>query len=226
MKEVDSLKKIIEEQNNVKQNQLSEIQPQLHYRKQIVEIEKWLSNEEQSTRTECVELVGLPTEFHGDQLEDHVVDVFRTAGVEVKKQRFHAIHRLENKRAVIAKLVNQQDVLSILRGKKKLQNLDKGRKKRLKTQKIYVNESLCPPYRNLLGKYNVLLKRKYISNFYSVNGKLKIKRGPTDDRATEIKHEDDLWQIFGNEIIDEINRRYEASMEESQSAEQSHEQWA
>ena len=40
MKEVDSLKKIIEEQNNVKQNQLSEIQPQLHYRKQIVEIEK------------------------------------------------------------------------------------------------------------------------------------------------------------------------------------------
>ena len=97
-----------------------------------------------------------------------------------------------NKRAVIAKLVNQQDVQSILRGKKKLQNLDKGRKKRLKTQKIYVNESLCPPYRNLLGKCNALLKRKYISNFYSVNGKLKIKRGPTDDRATEIKHEDDL----------------------------------
>ena len=32
-KEVDSLKKIIEEWNNVKQNQLSEFQPQLHYRK-------------------------------------------------------------------------------------------------------------------------------------------------------------------------------------------------
>ena len=89
MKVVDSLKKIIEEQNNVKQNQLSEIQPQLHYRKQIVEIERWLSDEEQYTRTECVELVGLPTEFHGDQLEDHVVDVFRTAGIEVKKRRFH-----------------------------------------------------------------------------------------------------------------------------------------
>ena len=30
---VDSLKKITEEQNNVKQNQLNEFQPQLHYRK-------------------------------------------------------------------------------------------------------------------------------------------------------------------------------------------------
>ena len=50
MKEVDSLKKIIEEQNNVKQNQLNEFQPQLHCRKQIVEIEKWLSDQEQYTR--------------------------------------------------------------------------------------------------------------------------------------------------------------------------------
>ena len=70
------------------------------------------------------------------------------------------------------------------------------------------------------------VKRKYISNFHSVNGKLKIKPGPTDDCATEVKHENDLQQIFGNEIINEINRRYEVIMEESQSTEQSPEQWA
>ena len=125
---------------------------------------------------------------------------------------------------MIAKLVNRQDALCILRGKKKLQNLDEDSKKRLKTQIIHINESLCPPYQKLLGKCNALLKRKYISNFYSVNDKLKIKCGPTDDRATEVKHEDDLQQIFGNEIVNEINRRYEVSMEESQSAEQSPEQ--
>ena len=142
-----------------------------------------------------------------------------------QNQSFHVIHQLKNKKVVIAKLVNRQDVLSILRVEKKLQNLDEGSKKRLKTQNIYINESLCPPYRKLLGKCNAPLKRKYISNFHSVNGNLKIKRGPTDDRATEVKHEDDLWQIFGNEIIDEINRRYKVSMEESQSAEQSPEQW-
>ena len=37
---------MIEEENNVKQNQLSEFQPQLHCRKQIVEIEKWLFDQE------------------------------------------------------------------------------------------------------------------------------------------------------------------------------------
>ena len=87
-----------------------------------------------------------------------------------------------------------------------------------------MNESLSPPYRKLVGKCNALLKTKNISSFYSVHGKLKIKHGPTDDRATVIKHEVDLRQIFGDEIINEINRRYEVSMEESQSAEQSPEQ--
>ena len=43
-------------------------------------------------------------------------------------------------------------------------------------------------------------------------------------RATNIKHEDDHRQIFGEEIINEINRQYEVSMEESQSAYQSPEQ--
>ena len=72
---------------------------------------------------------------------------------------------------------------------------------------------MWPSYRKLLGKYNTLLKRKCISNFYSVNGKLKIKRRPADDHA-----------IFGDEIINGINRGYEISKEESQSVEQSAEQ--
>ena len=63
--------------------------------------------------------------------------------------------------------------------------------------------NLCPPYLKLLEKCNALLQRKYISNFYSVNCKLKIKCGPTDDRATDIKHEDDLQQIFEDEIINQ-----------------------
>ena len=107
-KEVNILKKINEEKNKMKQNQLNEFQPRLHYRKQIVEIEKRLSDQEQYTRGECVELVGfpIPTELHGGQLEDHVVEVFQTADVEVNKRSFHAIHRLKYKKVVIAKLVN------------------------------------------------------------------------------------------------------------------------
>ena len=46
LKKVDILKKMTEEKNNVKQNQLSEFQPQIRYRKQIVEIEKRLPGQE------------------------------------------------------------------------------------------------------------------------------------------------------------------------------------
>ena len=51
----------------------------------MVEIEKRLSDQEQYTRRECGELVGLPTELHGNQVEDYVADVFQTADVEVNK---------------------------------------------------------------------------------------------------------------------------------------------
>ena len=45
-------------------------------------------------------------------------------------------------------------------------------------------------------KCNALLKRKFISIFDSLNGRLKIKRGPGDYRATNLEHGNDLPQIF------------------------------
>lgn len=73
-------------------------------------------------------------------------------------------------------------------------------------------------------KCNALLKRKFISIFDSLNGRLKIKRGPGDYRATDLEHGNDLPQIFRDERTNEINRWYEISKEESQSAERSAEQ--
>ena len=73
-------------------------------------MERRLFDQEQYTRRKCMELVGLPTELHGDQFEDHVVELFRTAGVEVKNRSFHAIHQLK-KTNLIARLVNWQVAL-------------------------------------------------------------------------------------------------------------------
>ena len=109
-------------------------------------------------------------------------------------------------------------------GKEKLRTLDEGKNNRLTTQKRYINESLCTQHWKLLGKHNAPLKRKYISNFYSFNGKLNIKRGPADDRATDKKHEDHVQQIFKDEIINKINRWCDVRTEKSQTAEQSAEQ--
>ena len=69
------------------------------------------------------------------------------------------------------------------------------------------------------------IKEMYISNFYLVNGKLKIKCVPADDCPTDIKNDDDLRQIFGDEIINKINRRNKISKEEIHSAKRSAEPW-
>ena len=50
-----------------------------------------------------------------------------------------------------------KDAIAILRNKKKLCELIQEGNKKLKSQKIYVNESLCPAYKRILGKCNALL---------------------------------------------------------------------
>ena len=60
---------------------------------------------------------------------------------------------------VIAKLVNRRDALALLRNKKKLSELSPDGKKKLKTNKVYINESFCPSYKRILCKCNALLKK-------------------------------------------------------------------
>ena len=86
----------------------------------MIAIEKRIAEQEQYSKRETVELVGLPDNTNGGELEDAVIKTFKEAGVKVTKRSFNAIHRLWNKKVVIAKLVNRRDALALLRNKKKL----------------------------------------------------------------------------------------------------------
>ena len=75
----------------------------------------------------------------------------------------------------------------------------------MKTNKVYVNESLCPSYKRILCKCNALLKKKYIASFYTVNGKIKITYEANNGIVTSVvNHEEDLLKIFGKDIVSEI----------------------
>ena len=87
-----------------------------------MDLEKQTDEQDQYLRTKCVELVGLPENTSGEDLKVLVVEAFEIAGFKLKKQDFHAIHRLENKKIVIANLVNRRDVLNLLRNKKNYEN--------------------------------------------------------------------------------------------------------
>ena len=104
------------------------------------------------------------------------------------------------------KLVNQRDALALGRNKKKLRKLSPDEKRKFKTNKIYVSESLCPSYKRILGKCNVLLKKKYIASFYTINRKIRMTYEANNGIATSVvNHEEDLLEIFGKGIADEIN---------------------
>ena len=153
-----------------------------------------------------MELVGLPENANDGKLEEAVIKTFKEAGVKVTKRSFHAIHRLRNKKVVIPKLVNRRDALALLRNKKKLRELSPDGKRKLKINKVYVNESLCPSYKRILSKCNAVLKKKYITSFYTTNGEIKITYEANNGNVTSVvNYEEDLLEIFGKDILDEIN---------------------
>ena len=104
----------------------------------MTDIKKWIAEQEQYSKQETVELVDLPDNTNNGELEDAVIKTLKEAGVKVTKLSFHAIHRLQNKKMVIAKLVNQHDTLALLRNKKKLHELSPDGKRKLKTN-VFLN---------------------------------------------------------------------------------------
>ena len=98
----------------------------------LIRIERRLAEQEQYTRRECVDIVGLPGNLKGEELEAPVFSVSEVAGVPMEKRDFHAVHRLRNTRVVIAKVCNRRDAIAILRNKKKLCELSQEWKKKLR----------------------------------------------------------------------------------------------
>ena len=121
--------------------------------------EGWLGKQGQCKRREGVDIIGLPENLKGRNLEAAVLNIFKGTGVRMEKRDFHAIHRLCNTMVVIAKVCNRRDTIAILYNKKELRELSQEGKKKLKSKKNYVNESLRFGYKCILCKRNSLLKK-------------------------------------------------------------------
>ena len=181
----------------------------------ITNLERSMNLQNQYSRRECVEIVNIPACAPKD-LENKVINIFSAAGVKVYPRDFHAVHRIRDGKTVIAKLVNRKDAISILRNKKKVRNLTNEKKSKLGVEddtKLYINESLCPGYRYLMGKCSALFKLKHIDGFYTNNGIVKIVTKQVEVDGTEdpvggvtqnITHLVDLYNLFGKDLIDSL----------------------
>ena len=77
--------------------------------KRIVELEKNVYAQQQYSRRESVEFVGISEDVRDEDLEKLVISIFKKVGIQVSGRDFHAVHRLHNKSTVIARLVNRKD---------------------------------------------------------------------------------------------------------------------
>ena len=93
--------------------------------------------------------------------------------------------------------------------KNKLRELNQHNKNKLRSIKIYVNESLCPYYHKLLGNCNSLLKKNQLKSFYTINGKLKIKYDLDSVEVSAVRtHDKDLLEIFSSEIMSRVESEH------------------
>ena len=187
---------------------IESIEKKCDFNKRLVEVERKISLADQYERRDCIEVVGIPSDVPQEELEGTVIAVCALAGVQVVPRDIQACHRLKGKQTVITKFTNRKDVQSILREKKKLRNIDEEGRNMLNINddvSIYINESLCGPFRYLLGLCNVLFKRKTISGFWTTNGVLKIKLFSDDPSnegvITSISHVEDLNILFGHDLV-------------------------
>ena len=180
------------------------LEKQNDFEKRFVNVEKRIAQQEQYSRRECVEFDGFSQNINDEDIEQKVVEVLGEVGLNVTSRDFHAVHRLKNKKkSVIAKFVNRKDAVAALKKRKSIKDLPEEAKARLGVRQLYLNESLCAPFRKLFGVCNSLYKKKLISKNYTFNGTLYVVLKEGDDRKT-IYHIRDLKDLLGDEVIDEI----------------------
>ena len=162
-------------------------------------IERQCWKNAQYSRSECVEVVGLPSSIEDKDLEPTICRVLQHIGVGITGESIEACHRL-NKQSdrTTVKFSRRKDFEHAMRKKNELRKLKPSELDLPNGSKLYINESLCPYYRGLWNQVKKLWNKQGIFSFFTVNGSITIKimeNGPYNI----ITHTDDLKDIFPDE---------------------------
>ena len=173
----------------------------------IIDLEKQLYSQQQYGRRETLEFVGIPDSLEGQKIEKKVVELCVFAGVPVQERSFHAVHRLKHSNTVIVKFVHLKDAINVSRNKKSCGRLTLRPEKKLNLKgKVYINESLCKPFRRLFGICNSLFKKKAIKGNFCINGKILVES--LNGTKKVIGHLEDLIALIGYEMVENTMKEH------------------
>lgn len=162
---------------------------------QVEYVERKCAMNEQYSRRECIEIVGIPHHIVDDNLENVVINILNEINVDISSECLQACHRLKKKERVIVKFKSRKDCQRTLQNKKLLKNKDFTKDNGAK--RIYINESLCGYYR---GLWNICKKLKSfgkIHSFFVSNGTIKFRLNEHGS-AMSIGHDNDFKKYFSD----------------------------
>ena len=178
----------------------------------VIDLEKAVAEQQQYTRRNNIEVVGIPDSINQDLLEEKIIQLAGTMSVTIQSSDIEACHRLKKKRnsngpdTTIVRFVNRKHAEKIHRSKKNLTK-ESLTEIGLGKHKIYINNNLCPSYKILMGKASQLFKDKKIFKYWSYNGIINIleKEG---QRPRKILHLLDLDQLFDHDFSPESSIKF------------------
>ena len=118
------------------------------FERRLLNVEKENYATQQYSRRDTLEIAGIPQSIEDSELEKKACDLFGEIGVPITPSQIQACHRLYDRKRVIIKFQNRKSSYQILQSRKNLKEInlaDIG----IVTDRIYINESLCPHYRML-----------------------------------------------------------------------------
>ena len=167
----------------------------------VIKTERQCWENAQYSRRDTLEIVGIPNSVGNSVLEETVRGVFKKIGVEIDEPDVQACHHLKGKERTIVKFINRKDCLKILRVKKDLNSLD-GVGLSENTE-IFIDESLCPYYRDIWNKCKKLRAIQKIHQFYTISGLIRVKLEETGPSRI-ITHMVDLKELFPDIDIENL----------------------
>ena len=112
--------------------------------KRVTSLERGLHSQEQYSRRECLEVIGVPSSFNNKNLQSTVCSILGDIDVVCDSSDIEDCHQIKGDRTIIkfSYRIKSSEVLN----KKKIEigkyGLNDG-------SRIYINESLCPYYHKL-----------------------------------------------------------------------------
>ena len=118
--------------------------------KYVTELQRQCWANAQYSRTECLEITGIPQNIEHNQLEDKVIQVLNKVGCNIISDNVEARHRISSKNdRVVIKFSRRKDYQQVLSVKKDLKNLNMVDVGLPEHTRLFVNQRLYSYYRVL-----------------------------------------------------------------------------